>query len=67
MSSPGHDIQSFTLSSILLRGEEVWNSLTKGRLNLSKGVFERRTSTRSRAEIGLSSVTLSSVLTLPNL
>ena len=50
----------FTLSSILLRGEEVWNSLTKGSLNLSKGVFERRTSTRSRAEIGLSSVTLSS-------
>ena len=41
MSSPGHDIQSFTLSSILLRGEEVWNSLTKGSLRLSKGVFER--------------------------
>ena len=37
----------FTLSSILLRGEEVWNSLTKG--SLSKGVFERRTSTGSGA------------------
>ena len=41
MSCPGPDIQSFTLSSILLRGEEVWNSLTKGSLRLSKGVFER--------------------------
>ena len=40
MSSPGHDIQSFTLSSILLRGEEVWNSLTKGSLSFKQSATD---------------------------